>query len=269
VYLQKRPAALLEKRSRSSVILFALILLLAPSALAGMENVRFCLHRKPAFHGAPGLHRLCDDLGTSTIEPNYSPNYDGLSCDQYSVTAPLGGSSVYVVVAQAGEEGVGAVSFGVEYDGSDPDGQYWSGDETGIVSSETMWTTCADGLEFPNDNGKGNFPASKGGVRITWASCANQVINNHGVHAVAGCFYVYAYSSTVMSLGSNNGQSSGPELVVANCSGKKTDFFSSSHYPYAILGKVQFGTGSGGYNPCADVVPVRSTSWGKIKQQYR
>jgi hypothetical protein len=239
-----------------------------------MENVRFCLHRKPAFSPTEAIPALCDDPATATVEANYSPNFDNLSCDEYSVNAPLGSSTVYVVIGQAGEEGVGAVSFGIDYEGSDADGVPGTGDETGILSSRTTWTSCANGLMFPSSGFNGDFPASGGGVRITWnlqTSCANQVIGNKGVHAIVGCFSVYAYSSTVMALTGNEYADIGyPELTVADCSGKTTDFSLIDPTALAaILARVQFGPGSGGYNACNNVVPVQFSTWGQLKHLYK
>jgi hypothetical protein len=252
-----------------SLLAATLLVLTAPSAIAGMENVRFCLHRKPAFVSTKAVPDLCDDPATATVEPNYSPNYENLTCDQYAVKAPLGPSTVYVVVAQAGTEGVGAVSFGVYY-GSN----YYQVPGQGIISSQTTWTSCANGLMFPGGP-FGDFPVSESGVRITWntsTSCANQVIGNHGVHAVVGCFYVYAYSSTVFQLTDNQSlQSEHPELGVADCLGHTTDYYLllGPVYYHSILARVQFGEGSGAYNPCAGPVPVHPSTWGKLKNQYK
>jgi hypothetical protein len=266
----------IDKRLLAPLALLGFLIADVHPGIAGMENVRFCLHRKPAFSPTESVPSLCDDPATTTVEPNYSPNFDNLPCDEYTVNAPLGPSTVYVVVAQAGDEGVAAVSFGVHYNGSDPDGLPGTGDETGIVSSQTNWTMCANGLMFPNNDGiHGDFPDTGGGVRITWntqTSCANQVIGNKGVHAVVGCFQVYAYSPTVMGLSVNDNIQSGvPELAVVDCSGKTTDLYpllgpvSAS----AIVGRVQFGTGSGAYNPCTNVVPVLGTTWGALKHLYQ
>src|SRR5262245_3192737 len=125
---------------RTSLIALGACSLLACEAQAGMESVRFCLHVKPAFSPTEAIPSLCDDPARITVEPNYSPKFDNLTCSQYNVNAPLGPSTVYLVIARAGEEGIIGAAFGVHYDGSDPDGMPGTGDETGIVSSQTTWT---------------------------------------------------------------------------------------------------------------------------------
>ena len=258
-----------------SLGLLGILIADASPALAGMENVRFSLHYKPAFSPTESVPSLCDDPATPNVEANYSPNFDNLSCDQYTVNAPLGPSTVYVVVARAGEEGIAAVAFGVAYYGEDPDSTPGTGDDTGILSSQTTWTSCANGLFFPNDAGNGEFPASRAGVRITWnleTSCQTQSIGNDGVYAVVGCFHVYAYSSATRALTANERADGpgGPELAVADCSGKTTELF-WRYWPnlHQALAKVQFGSGSGANNPCTGVVPVQPNTWGKLKHIYK
>ena len=250
-----------------SLLAATLLVLTASSAIAGMENVRFCLHAKPVFAPTENVPSLCDDPATTTVEPNYSPNFDNLPCSQYNVNAPLGPSNVYLVIARAGEEGIRGVEFGVQYYGSDPDGEPGTGDETGIVSSRTTWTSCADGLEFLCENSPGYF-----GGRIVWNTCQNQVVGNDGVYAVVGCLQVYAYSPTSLYVSDNPClQSAYPGSGVADCAGKLTDFFPllGPSLWQAILGRVDFGSGSRGYNPCGAAVPVLPITWGKLKNQYK
>lgn len=248
----------------------ALSLFSAGAASAGMENAKFALHRMPKFSPSQEMRFLCDDPSTpSFVEPNYSPNFSETPCSEYTVTGPLGASQVYVVVAEAGTEGVGGVSFGVDYDGRDPDGLPGTGDETGISPKLVTWTPCADGLSFPNDNGYGEFPNPRGGLRMTWilpGSCASQTIGGMGVHAVAGSFYVYAYSPDVLRLTANLGDEglAGQGVGIADCSssGVVTEFYGLKMN--SILGRVQFGSGAGGYNPCA-TVPSQPATWGRLK----
>ena len=213
-----------------------------------VENVRFALHRKAARY--PPLPPFCDDPQTPAIEPNYSPNYDHIPCNEYTVNGPLGASTVYIVAGQADPtEGVGAVSFGIDYDG-----RYGQG--TGIDPQYVSFVMCADGLTFPNNGGFGDFPAPKGGARITWNlpnSCQREVIGSHGVHAVIGAFYVYAYSPDLLRVTPNNNLCCGiTELGVANCLGGFTnliDMFPPDQVS-SLLGRVQLGEGTGGYTPC-------------------
>ena len=259
--------------TKRTSVLATLLLVIAIPAAAGMENVRFCLHAKPAFSPSESIPSLCDDPATATIEPNYSPNFDNLPCSQYNVNEPLGPSDVYLVVARAGEEGIGSVEFGLRSNGSDPDGRPGTGDESGIVMSRATWTSCADGLDFVCQD------FDYFGGRILWnisTSCQNQVVGNDGVYAVVGCLHVYAYSSTVLSVSDNPClQSQYPGSAVADCAGKFTDF-----YPllgpglwWTILARVQFGTSTDpyytAYNPCAGAVPAQPSTWGKLKARYK
>jgi len=237
-------------------------------AEAGMENARFAMHRKDKFSPTKTVSRLCDDLSTETIEPNYSPNYTHTSCWEYNLTAALGASEIYVVIAHAGLEGVAAASFGVDYAGR-------AGQHVGIDPALTQWTGCANGLQFSNSGGNGEFPAPGGGLRITWLlpnSCANEVIGNAGVHAVVGAFYIYAYSADIMRLTPNNNLiSGGPELAVASCLGQTTDFLQiwPPNIIYQFLAKVGIG-GAPSSDPCADHFQDTSfTTWGKLKTHYR
>ena len=261
-------------RAMAALGLFALASLLgivtSHSPLdAGMEGVRFAVHYKTN----SVTSKLCDIPSTTVEEPNYSPNYTNTPCQAYQVSrVPLGAGRVYVVIGKVGQEGVGAASFGVTYNGSS--GQ-------GIDPAYVTWTACADGLSFPNSDGvHGNFPQPGGGLRITWnypASCQTEVIGSDGVHAVVGVFYVYAYSEAVLQLTPNNNLAGGgPELAVANCAGITTDLFYlwGPTFVHQVMGAVGFGNQCG-YNPCllhnppCDVVPVSPTTWGRLKSGYR
>ena len=83
---------------------------------------------------------------------------------------------------------------------------------------------CASGLEFPNGptgSSTDEWPASGGGNRLTWDSsidCQTTTLGMDGVHAVAGSFYVYAYSDDLFQVTPNNNLSTAPELQVGDCS---------------------------------------------------
>jgi hypothetical protein len=172
------------------------------------------------------------------------PVSQGIPCSQFSTDfAPIGASrDVYLMVAQ-GDVGVGVagMSCGVQFGG-------------GVAVFG--WTLCAD-LEFPN----GGWPANGGGNRITWdatTNCQTTDVAGEGVHAVAGSFYLYAYSDGLFEVTPNNGVPV-PELQVADCSAASEDVQIAG-------GAVGFGALEG-FNPCG-VVPVEETSWGKIKGAY-
>src|SRR5262245_53696342 len=117
-------------------------------ASASMTNARIATHYKPKFVATKSIPFLCDNPATTTIEPNYSPNYENLLCDHYTTAGPLGPGQIYAVVGRAGNEGVLGASFGVQYDG---------GDSAGINPRFVTWTSCTDGLQFPNAGANGDF----------------------------------------------------------------------------------------------------------------
>jgi hypothetical protein len=222
---------------------------------------------QPKFVASKTIPTLCDNASTTLEEPNYSPNYTNTPCDQYVVSqCPLGPGQVYVVVAGAGNDGLAAASFGVNYSGSNG---------AGIDPRFILWTPCADGLAFPNNDGvHGDFPQPGGGLRITWnapSSCQFESIVPYGVHAVIGVFYVYAYSDDVFRLTPNNNLQTGHEAAVANCAGIETNLFDVFPVWYVenwTMGRVGFGAQSG-YTPCPRPLPVVTTTWGKMKSTYK
>jgi hypothetical protein len=263
------------------------IVLSCTAVQASMENARFALHYKPKFVATKTIPSLCDNPATTTIEPNYSPNWNSdtttpnpLSCFNYSVSCePMGAGEVYLVIGKAGTEGVSAVSFGISYSGSS---------HVGIDPAWVTWTPCADGLQFPNSDGvHGDFPQPGGGIRITWSlaggcpAATQQVIGTDGAHAVVGVFYVYAYSSDIFRVTPNQNQDGGPELAIANCAGVTTDLLQiwGPQIASTLVGQVGFN--QTGWNPCGNgpcdpcpqsapcVTPITPTTWGKVKAKYR
>jgi len=223
----------------------------------GVENVRFALHRKNP-ERYPTV--LCDDPSTSTVEPNYSPNYDHIPCSQYTVNAPLGGSTVYIVLGQVEpSEGVVGASFGIQYNGSSGGNGF---PPSGIDPRYVSFSSCTEGIYFDS----GGFPLPGGGLRIWWGvlnpeSCQREVIGSEGVHAVIGSLYVYAHSSALLRITPNNSVCCGPrqELGVATCVGLDNSSTTMTNLLDVLtlqeidplLGRVQFGAGTGGYTPCS------------------
>jgi hypothetical protein len=72
------------------------------------------------------------------------------------------------------------------------------------------------------------------------------VIGYDGVHAVAGAFYVYAYSADALTVTPNNNLDSGPELAVADC------MAATDQLSVWGGGKAAFSAGASapGMNPC-------------------
>ena len=251
-------------------------LLLAHSAMAGMENCRFALHWKPSFSATKTINTKCPNPTSALLTPNYSPNWGSatitptpIPCTSYQTTAPQGTGTVYLVVGRAGAEGVAAASFGVNYHGGS-----LVHDSQGIDPQFVTFEPCADGLTFPNGDANCtncDFPKPKGGMRITWnnsTSCQTQAIGAAGVHAVVGSFYIYAYGTDQFQVTPNNNLQGGiPELAVANCAGVTTDLYQI--WGAAIANQLcgRLDVNGPGYNPCL-ITPVGKSTWGKIKAKY-
>jgi hypothetical protein len=152
-------------------------------------------------------------------------------CSQFTTKGDLGEAyNLYMVAVRPNGEGVGQMGFGISYDGA-----------TGQGVDVRSWTSCAD-LEFTS----GNWPESGSGSRLYWVStnCQTTVVQPDGVHAVAGVFYVYAYSADSFQV-TKRQQANPPRLTVANCANIEEDIVVSP-------GRVDFSAGavSPGYNPC-------------------
>jgi hypothetical protein len=166
------------------------------------------------------------------------------------VTYPLYWSADIWVVAAHGdaESGISALSFTIDFDG---DG---SSPPLGIYT----WTLCAD-AGTPTT---GRYERPGTGYSIHWdaeANCQRTVIGSEGVHAIAGCFYVYAYSDAVFRIPTPREGTPVP-FSVTDCDGNEI-------IPDQAAPVVGFGSAVG-YNPCAEDVPVRGTTWGRLKTQY-
>jgi hypothetical protein len=246
------------------VLLISLACLVAASsvALAGTsDDARFALHRKAT------------TTKTAQICTSYSPNASGTPCDSYVTTGPTGNfyQLVYMVVGHGPQVGINGVSFGIDYGGRFT---------TPGVKMDPRFTSlilCADGLPFNNGidwNNDGTvsqseeFPAPKGGTRITWVTCDQDDIPGYGVHALIGALGVYVYSADQLSITPNNNLESGAELTVASCDGTETPLLQV--FPqfawYSLMGRVDFGGGTG-LNPCL-ITATKETTWGKIKGLY-
>jgi hypothetical protein len=222
-----------------------------------------------AVHVADRTTKASTICGTSSpIDPGHPGGQ--LSCSAFtsygSLCAPY---LVYLVVAKVDTSGISGASFGIEYNG-DP----------GLGVDVNSWTQCADGLPFTSNGLRGEFPASGGGLRLTWVECQQTVIGTEGIHAVLGALDVYAYSSDRLKITPNRPLDSGPELRIANCLGAEAEVDSLYNAGWA-----GFGYGSrGGYNPCDPVivepqpapkaagpcpVPTKPATWGRIKSRYR
>ena len=200
------------------------VLLPGPAGAGTQNNARLALH------ATNQLPNACTNSAILTTP-----------CSSYvTARSTLTGGYVYLVVTQADPvAGIKALSCGIDYTGSIG---------VGIDPRYVNWTYCGDGLDFPSDGGNGDWPAPAGGMRLTWLSCQTTEIAPDQVHAVAGFFYVYAYSPDKFEITRNENLSVGPELQVADCAASPTNL------PLSHAGFVEFGGGPG-YNPCTATPP--------------
>ena len=132
-----------------------------------------------------------------------------IPCSEYVTEWPVGVSAdIWLVAVSRSLPGIGALSCGIRYDNGAEGGETMT---NGIGVDLYEWTLCASGLEFPNcitGSPADEWPASGGGNRITWdasADCQTTEFGGDGIHAVAGFFYVYAYSPDLFEIIVNQG----------------------------------------------------------------
>ena len=127
------------------------------------------------------------------------------------------------------------------------------------------WSRCA-GTEFTGDN----WPASGTGNTIVWGkdNC------EPGPIAVAGYFYVGAYSPSTMSI---VGWPATGLVKTADCLGAEAvfdDTLSTAQVGWVSLGGAVKGQDSDGCNPAVEIcndegVAVQPTTWGRLKTLFR
>ncbi len=251
------------KRVLLFVTAVAVVMAMSVPAWAGTNpNAVFTLHAK-----AYTNKNIC-----TTQSPNSGTP---IPCTSYDTDWPLNlPTNVYLVVARGDAvTGIAGASCGVKYNNA--------AGGPGVGGVDVFgWTLCAD-LEFTNGAATCppnvppcEWPISGGGNRITWVlttNCQRTVAGTDGVHAVAGAFYVYAYSPDILQLTENKNLEI-PELAVSNCAAS-TDLL-----PFRRVAFVTFSASGTekGCNPCTEItgecpepVPVEATTWGKLKNTYR
>lgn len=151
------------------------------------------------------------------------------------------------------DKGIAGLSLGVDYD-----------EQSGSGVDVIQWTLCAD-YEFPGDY----WPAAGTGSRITWVApenCQQQMPDglDGRVTAVAGYFYLSAYSPDQMEIVKHTGLQSGPELKVTECVPPSEFDVKPEH-----AGKLGFSDDGSvkGQLECAKIQTV-NTTWGRVKEMY-
>jgi hypothetical protein len=197
---------------------------------------------------------------------NSGPNggLSGIPCSGIGVNCNNGWA--WLMIANMDEAGgIAGISCGVDWDLLFASNSY--------ADMNVAWTRCAD-LEFPS----GSWPAQGGGNRITWApqtNCQRRQPASGKVTACAGWFYVTGYGgyfieNAYIRITTNNNVPT-PELAVSDCAAVETQLPPTAG---GWAGWNDGGCPSPGcmvpgcnpYNgPCEPPVPVRETTWGKIK----
>jgi hypothetical protein len=211
------------------------------------------------------LHCKFTTSKASTICTTYSPNAMGIPCTSYNTQGRAGTYNlVYFVVCSLSNGGVEAASFGIDYNGREGQG-------TGIDARYNTWFPCFDGLSVYSAGEFGDFPAPKGGLRISWISCQNTDVAGQGVHAIVGALQFYAYSADAFRITPNYNATPKPELMAAFCDGGTIDLLKT--YPAELIPYLtgEVDVGGSGYVPCGfetwDAVKNRTT-WGSLKALF-
>lgn len=195
------------------------------------NSVRIALHVLP-----PVSKTICPP-GTGSGRPPLD-----MPCSRFVSSVAEGAGVIAYVMALESDPvaGIAGVTFGIDYQ-----------DEPGRGVDIFGWTSCGD-LQFPSDN----WPAAGTGNLVTWnhvTNCQKNTVpgfESEGVQAVAGAFYVYAYSLDLLQL-TPRGYVLDPGPYVSDCSGNLTEI------PSSRLGITSFSPEARvpGCNPCVEDCP--------------
>jgi len=159
-------------------------------------------------------------------------------CSTYPTTGLIGHAyDVYVLATAYDTSGIGGASLGIRYD-----------EVPGAGLDIYSWTLCAN-ADAPVSGPYGPWPAPRSGNRILWSSCPRgPIYEDDGIHAVAGSFYVYAYSNDMLVLLNDD-----VPLEVVDCKSVGRPISEND------CGCVKFSSGNSGFdfgfNPCASSHP--------------
>jgi hypothetical protein len=217
-------------------LLPALVLLApTPSALAFTQpKAKIALHVQPHF-------------AAKKISP-CRPSHEGgpapadLPCTEFESSAQFKGAyDVYLLVTGADSSaGIAGVSCGIDYR-----------QEPGEGVDVFAWTLCGSN-EIRGQGPNGMWPNAGGGNMILWQPprhCQRRPVpgfENQGVHAIAGAFYLYAYSADTLRVTANETRADLERFSVADCVAIETELQD------AVMGEAHFISeeGTKGCNPC-------------------
>lgn len=195
----------------------SLLVASSPVAEAGtLDGARFL------FHVQPVTGKVCD-TGAALARDTDCATYPS---GQFPLQAAY---HVFLVAASpAGGAGFGGMDWGIEYD-----------DAASSGVDVYDWTLCGN-IEFPSPG----WPAAGSANRIVWSSC-QQAVPTGGtfIQAVAGAFYVYAFSDDVMEITPDRRDFCYGQLGASDCTGGE------SSPSFLSMGSVGFGS-LAGLNPC-------------------
>ena len=161
---------------------------------------------------------------------------------------------VYVLATpRSEEEGLRGVQFGIEHTGSTS-----APTDLRIVD----WHACSD-VEWPNDT----WPNSGGGNTLTWVACQFDRL------LTVGTFSVTAYAPASMAI---SGYPATGLVKTANCNAAEEttdETVGLDRVGWVSMGGAARGLDQNGCNPAiesclAQQVPVRPTTWGRVKSLY-
>jgi hypothetical protein len=172
---------------------------------------------------------------------------------------------VYVIAAKGDSNGIGGLSFGIEYNGNP---------RMGVEVLD--WISCAD-WTWTDAGRRGYFPESGGGIVVMWVeNCQLESVGTDGVHAVAGALHIYAHDADYLKMTPNRTLLSGPEAVYVDCLYRETPIDTTMSLGWAGFGGLPgchwppcFIDFSPASQPAGCPNPVETSTWGSIKALYR
>ena len=242
------------KRILCAALAACVVSLLAVPVWAGegVATAKFALHAQAWNQKGTCVQASpIDTTGGKTATP----------CSQFNTAfATDAPTDVYLVIANVDSGGIAGTTFGIQFAEA----------ATGVGVDIVNFTLCTTGFQFES-TGWPTVPGS--GNIVTWEApgqCAEQFIGSEGQHGLVGVFYIYAYSDDFFSIREHSLiPVTTQRLALASCANENTFF---DYETVEILGRVQFGTGNAGCNPCIESCPimvdVEPSTWGKIKNKY-